>query len=426
MPKVRLPLAPNFHVKRLHYKTPELYEKQRKAIFECVDPDGMPARYALIEASTKSGKTVGCLAWLLEQAILQGKVGRIFLWVAPVYAQAEIAFRRLKLMLLPHLRQVNESTMTITLPNGAMLRFRSAEKPDNLYGEDVYAAVIDEASRMRKEAWHAVRSTLTKTEGKVRIIGNVKGRRNWFYLMAREAEMGKPGMAYAKITAADAVDAGVLSNDEIEDARSKLPEQVFQELYNAEASDDGGNPFGLSHIDACTMVGISEGKPIACGVDLAKHLNYSVIVGLDREGNCCGFERFQSSWADTKRRVLDAVQWVPTLIDSTGVGDAIYEDLAAQRSSIEPFLFTTQSKQKLLENLAAAIQQRQVKFPDGPLRQELEIFEYEVTRTHVRYAAPEGYHDDCVMALALAWEMYRRRRPIYDFRLPPEQESPEE
>lgn len=33
---------------------------------------------------------------------------------------------------------------------------------------------------------------------------------------------------------------------------------------------------------------------------------------------------------------------------------------------------------------------------------ELESFEYEYTRTGVRYTAPEGMHDDCVMALALA------------------------
>ena len=32
----------------------------------------------------------------------------------------------------------------------------------------------------------------------------------------------------------------------------------------------------------------------------------------------------------------------------------------------------------------------------------MESFEYEQTRTGVRYSAPEGLHDDCVVALALA------------------------
>jgi hypothetical protein len=44
------------------YQRPWLYPAQERAIF-------CPARYAVIEASTKSGKTVGCIIWLLEQAI---------------------------------------------------------------------------------------------------------------------------------------------------------------------------------------------------------------------------------------------------------------------------------------------------------------------------------------------------------------------
>ena len=56
-----------------------------------------------------------------------------------------------------------------------MLWFKGADKPDALYGEDVYAAVIDEASRCKEEAWHAVRSTLTATRGPIRIIGSGLG-----------------------------------------------------------------------------------------------------------------------------------------------------------------------------------------------------------------------------------------------------------
>jgi hypothetical protein len=36
---------------------------------------------------------------------------------------------------------------------------QSADNPDTLYGEDVHAAVIDEASRMKEDSFYAVRST---------------------------------------------------------------------------------------------------------------------------------------------------------------------------------------------------------------------------------------------------------------------------
>jgi hypothetical protein len=39
---------------------------------------------------------------------------------------------------------------------------------------------------------------------------------------------------------------------------------------------------------------------------------------------------------------------------------------------------------------------------------ELEAYEQETLRSGlIRYSAPEGLHDDCVMALALAWHAAR-------------------
>jgi hypothetical protein len=396
---------------RIEYERPWLYPKQREAIFDCKDPSGQPARYGLIEASTKAGKTVACIAWLFEQA-LSGAPGQNFWWVAPVYPQAKIAFRRLKRGLPLAIFTANETELTVRLLNGAVIWFKSGENSDNLYGEDVYAAVIDEASRVKEDSFIAVRSTLTATRGPLRIIGNVKGRKNWFFRMARRAEAGEPGMAFSKLTALDAVKGGVLAQEEIDDARRQLPENVFRELYMAEASEDGANPFGTSAIQACTVRTLSEEAPVACGVDLAKSVDWTVVIGLDRKAAVSGFARWQSPWDVTEKRILDLVGRTPTLIDSTGVGDPIVERLQKTRhNTFEGFHFSSSSKQKLMEGLAVAIQSGAVRFPDGAIRAELDVFEYQYTRTGVRYGAPEGHHDDCVMALALAVEHHRQHAP---------------
>lgn len=78
-----------------------------------------------------------------------------------------------------------------------------------------------EASRMREEAFYAVRSTLTAIGEPIRIIGNVKGRKNWFYIGCRKAEGGELGHAYHKITALDAVAA---PQEELDDAGRALPD----------------------------------------------------------------------------------------------------------------------------------------------------------------------------------------------------------
>lgn len=379
------------------YERPWMYPKQLNAIFD-------PARYTCIEATTKAGKTAGCIVWINEQAMM-GKTGYNYWWVAPIFPQAKIAFRRLKRGLPIELYKANESELKITLINGAHIWFKGADKPDSLYGEDVHAAVVDEASRCKEESWHALRSTLTATRAPVRIIGNVKGRKNWAYKMARKAESGAPNMSYHKLTAFDAVEGGILQASEIEDARLQLPDNVFKELYLAEPSDDGSNPFGIDAIDECIKP-LSTNEPIAWGIDLAKSVDWTVCIGIDKQGDICRFERFQMPWESTINKIVNLTKNVSALVDSTGVGDPVLESLQKTGSGFKGFKFSSTSKQQIMEGLAVAIQQKKIGIPSGIIIDELSSFEYEYTRTGVRYSAPEGLHDDCVCGLALAWQEY--------------------
>lgn len=383
--------------RKIQFRRPFLYEKQEKAFYT-------PARYSMIEASTKAGKTHGAIVWLAEMALTRGKEGHNFWWIAPVYPQARIAFDRTKRALsgggIPFHK--NEAELKIILPNGAVLMFKSGERPDNLYGEDVYACIIDEASRLREASWHAARSTLTATRGPIRAIGNVKGRKNWHFQLCRKAQSGEEGFTYTKITAFDAVDAGVLDIEEIEDAKRTLPEAVFKELYLAEPSEDEGNPFGIKHIEACYNPDAVPGITQKYGFDLAKTYDWAVLLGLDDNGIESYFDRWQGDIGGSINRVDAEVQGKVCAIDATGMGMRPAEEFQAKSSNYIPFTFTQTSKQLLMESLALAIQRRELTIRSEILKSELECFEYEYTRTGVRYSAPEGYHDDCVIALALA------------------------
>jgi len=96
------------------------------------------------------------------------------------------------------------------------------------------------------------------------------------------------------------------------------------------------------------------------------------------------------------------------LMDSTGVGDPILEQVRQAGINAEGYQFTNTSKQQLVEHLAVQLEQQRITFPHIPeLIHELELYQYEMTRAgNVRYSAPQGYHDDCVMALGLAcWQL---------------------
>lgn len=382
---------------KITYTRPPMTAYQRE-IMDCEE------RFACIEASTKAGKTACMIVWLLEQA-LQAKTNQSVFWIAPVFTQSKIAFDRMRAQISQRdFFKVNESRLTLTLPHGSIIEFKSGDNPDTLYGFDCYAAVLDEASRMKEESWIAIRSTLTATRGKAKLIGNVKGRKNFFYQMCLKAKAKEPGYFYKKITAYDAVDAGILEKEEIEDAKRSLPDHVFKELYLAEANDNGSNPFGIDHI-ARAVFPISTQPAVCFGVDLAKKNDWTVITGLDKFGQVCYFDRFQKDWLQTKQTII-ALPPGKLCLDSTGVGDAITEEIARVRDT-EAFIFTSRSKQQLMEELAFAIQNRQVTVLDGVMKDELDSFEFEYTRNGVRYTAPAGLHDDCVCSIALAKHIHR-------------------
>ena len=230
----------------------EFYPEQAATMFG-------PERSAFTEASTKSGKTTVALAWLYDYAIRPYDQNTACVWwVAPVYSQARIAFNRMRAALKgqPGFKS-NFSIMQITCPHNVTMEFKSGDNPDNLYGQNVMAAVIDEASRIKGESIDAVRSTLSATRGPWRLIGNVRGMGNEFYQMCRKAERGElPNTTYHKIDAYLAASyshqyPGLPDLKEIENAKAMLPEKAFRELYMVDPSGNDTNPFGIDAISAC-------------------------------------------------------------------------------------------------------------------------------------------------------------------------------
>jgi hypothetical protein len=141
-------------------------------------------------------------------------------------------------------------------------------------------------------------------------------------------------------------------------------------------------------------------------------------------------ERFNHlDWPIQKERILAFARKYRgrLILDATGIGDPIFDDLKHVYVDIEGFKLTSASKTSLIQRLIVAVEQRKVMWPsfastvqeprvmDGVcadwqvLTNEMKRYEYEILPSGtITYNAPAGYHDDCVMALALAnhrrWE----------------------
>ena len=371
----------------IEIKLPKPHAAQR-AVLES------PARFRVMMCGRRFGKSLISQNISIENGLNNKKVA----YITPTYQLGKTFFQEICKVLPEKIYKKNETDLTINFITGGQIRFFTGERLDALRGLKFHLVIIDEASYIAnlQDGWlNSIRPTLTDYKGLAIFLSTPRGK-NFFYSLYMKG--GEPDWEAFKFTT---YDNPHIDPTEIDAAKFQLPNVVFEQEYMANPMENAANPFGSEHINACVKDGIA-GKAEYYGIDLAKSVDWTVIIGLDKLGQVVHFERFQKDWMQTKEAILRLPKNLPIMIDSTGVGDAIVEELQKKFTQMHGFKFTSTSKQQLLEALANSIQTKTISYPTGLIKEELEIFEYTFTSTGVRYSAPSGFHDDCVIALSLA------------------------
>lgn len=353
------------------------------------------SRFRVLMCGRRWGKSLISQSESIKSALANEQVA----YITPTYLLAKYFFEEITQRLPDEVYSSNKSDLVITFVTGGYIQFFTGERLDNLRGRKFHKVIIDEGSYIPnlQEGWNnSIRPTLSDYQGKAIFLSTPRGK-NYFYSLYIRGQSDKDWKSFKFST----YDNPFIARTEIDDAKVQLPDAVFEQEYMANPSENADNPFGLDRINSCIKP-LSELKPVIYGIDLAKSVDYTVIIGLDINGNVCRFERFQKDWDSTKT-AIKSLPYAPINMDSTGIGDPITEDLQNQGLNIKGVKFTQQSKQQMMIGLASAIHQNKIGFPDGVIKQELEIIEYQYSNMGVKYSAPSGFHDDCVMALALAW-----------------------
>lgn len=368
----------------MRIEIPEPHINQQK-ILDC------KSRFIVLMCGRRFGKSELSQIKIIEEGI-QGK--RIA-YITPTYLLAHEFFTRL-LNVLPFAN--NKSKLKIDLPNGGSVEFFTGERLDNLRGRKFHHIIMDEVELFKdfEQGWtNAVFPTLTDYQGSAWFLSTPRGKSFFYSLYLRDGEKDWTSFRFTTY------DNPHINKDEIDEARKQIPDKVFEQEFLANPSDNVGNPFGYENIDLCIKP--TSTLPVKCfGIDLAKSYDWTVITGLDVNGDVAYFDRFQKDWYSTKQEILKLPKG-KIIIDSTGVGDPIYEELLREGMNIEGFKFTSQSKQQLMTGLQSAIHQKKIGYPKGTIVDELKVFEFIITSNGVKYSAPSGFHDDAVMSLALAY-----------------------
>jgi len=394
-------------------------------------------RFRTVCTGRRFGKTLCLAAELLDRGGSE-KAGE-YGWIAPTYNVADRGIEAIRMIAEGNIEVSGRAPTRVefrTKIGMTRIWFLSADNPDNIRGFGFQGVVIDEAAAIPVSVWHYVlRPTIAQTLGWAVFVSTPKGR-NWFYdLYTRGMDPNEKD--YASFTFPSKA-SPFFPAKEWEEAKRTLPADVFRQEYEAEFMEDSAGVF--RNVDACTvgggqLAGGSEDyhRNVVIGCDVAKHTDWTVLIAMDAEtGRCFAIERFNHlDWPIQKERILGFARKYRgrIILDATGVGDPIYDDLKRVYGDIEGFKFTSGSKTALIQRLIVAVEQRKVSWPgtgrefeqklakpakedNGSweiLTAEMKRYEYEISPSGgITYNAPSGYHDDCVMALALAnhrrWE----------------------
>ena len=379
------------------------------------------ARFLALSCGRRWGKSLTGLNWLQEGNFNEG--GQNW-WVSPVYAQARAVYRRLlnACHKFSHkiIRYKSDSELLIEWVNKSTLFFKSADRYENLRGEGLKRVVMDEAARQRRAVWEEIiRPAVSDTQGRVMFTTTPKGK-NWFFEIWNRGQ--DPLYPEYESWAFPTSDNPIVSKKDIEEAQRNLPQDVFEQEYLARFLDSAAGVF--RNYRKCMTQEILDpiiGMSYIMGLDLAKHTDFSVISIFNQLGEQVYIERFNKldyTFQEDKIIAL-ARKYNNTMIvmDATGVGDPVFDALCDKalhdehKSGLEiyPYKFTHESKRELIQNLMLAFEQEKIKILsekslEGRLQaNELDIFEYKINDMgRVFYSAPQGYHDDIVMATALA------------------------
>ena len=377
------------------------------------------ARFRVLACGRRWGKTfLG--TGLAVQSAARGE--RVW-WVAPTYKVARVGWRGLLEIVrkIPGI-EVRKGDQEIYFPGGGYVGVRSAHDPDSLRGEGLHGVILDEAAIISKVAWEeALRPTLSDTGGWAMFFSTPKGG-NWFrgIWMRGQSERFSEWQSWQFPSWTNPH----INHDDIEEARQTLPDRIFRQEYGAEFIEDSGLVFrGVTRIIAPVWREKPDGRSTyVFGVDWGKLNDWTVVTVMDVTNKAVVYvDRMNEIDYRLQVKRLQALyeRWRPVTIyaERNSMGEPLAEALTALGMPVVPVAVDGKVKPVMIEALALAIEREDIRLPNyEQLILELQAYEAERLQSgRFRYSAPEGYHDDCVMSLALAWHGVTRGTILVGF-----------
>jgi len=374
---------------------------------------GSPAKRKVLVTGRRFGKTT-LAATIAVELMLRG---RRVLEVAPVAEQTEAFWDSCKRFLAEPISCkaicANETKRLLQMPDGGgRIRTKTAWDADTLRGDWGDLLIFDEYSLMSPTAWDEVGAPmLLDNDGDALFIFSPQRKNHAFqmYLQAIADETGRWAAWHGT-----SHDNPHLSRRALSEIVADMTDEAYRQEILAEFLDNEGavfrNIMACMGADPYAAPEQHQGHDKYMGVDWGKQQDFTALSVVCKQCRCeVALDRFnQIDYAFQRGRLeILARRWgvASILAEANAMGDPIIEQMQRDGLPVTGFQTTATSKPPLVENLALCLERAEYQWLDDPIaRGELEAYERKLSLTTGRssYSAPEGLHDDTVMARALA------------------------
>lgn len=316
----------------------------------------------------------------------------------------------------------NETNRIIEFPTGGRIRTKTAWDADSLRGDYADLLILDEYSFMKPSAWHEVGAPMLLDNGGSAIFIFTPQRKNHAYQIFMRGVADDTGRwATFHFTSHD---NPYLSQEAMAEIVEDMPHDSYVQEILAEFLENEGAVFrGLGDVITNQPESPDDhaGHRIVMGIDWGQQRDFTAVsIGCSdclREVEIKRFGRVSYEiQKEYVRYLIDRWHPTSTLAEANSIGAPILDSLRSEGLPIKGFVTTVSTKAPLIENLILAVEEKQWKYIKDPVwSAEMEAYERKnsVNTNKPIYNAPDGVHDDTVIARALMiWQGHRARRPM--------------
>lgn len=382
----------------------EPHEKQMEIVKACLDPDIF---FVVSIIGRQFGKTTiaenMAIFWALNNP------NSIIYWVSPTDAQAQKVYKEIVTAIIESgcikTKKMPRGDTEIILTNGSKILFRSAMSEDSLRGQSVDYMILDEAAFIKRDTIETILMPMLNVRGKKCLFISTPKGKNYLY----EYFLNGQKLPKWKSMRYSTYDSPFANEDLINMFKETLPPKLFQQEVEAEFVDSSSVFNNISEVMVLEEQNEpKEGGRYFAGIDIGIINDASVLSIIDENGNLIKYYRWENTEApELIKNILEInTKWKfqKIIIENNNQGLTIYQDLKRKISNIEDFNTNGKTKPEIINRLIHLFNMKEFKLiNDNYLRIELEAFIFKQNDNgNLKFMADNGFHDDCVMSLAIA------------------------